>query len=110
MTSTDNREPAEEDQSASSVAVAGDPAAETAAAIAAGGATSPELLADSLGDYARLRKSRGEGHGFVRFVFKTWVMPIAYQVGYGRGRWLSWRRGLQIPEGDARAVREYLQG
>jgi D-xylose transport system permease protein len=54
MTSTDNREPAEEDQSASSVAVAGDPAAETAAAIAAGGATSPELLADSLGDYARL--------------------------------------------------------
>src|SRR5580704_1157965 len=54
MTSADNREPAEEDQSASSVAVAGDPAAETAAAIAAGGATSPELLADSLGDYARL--------------------------------------------------------
>src|ERR1700753_3622410 len=81
MTSTDN-EPGKDEAAASSVAVAGEQNAETAGAMAAGTATSPDLLADSLGEYFRvwLRRVRSGESGALPVIIGLVALVIYFQA------------------------------
>jgi D-xylose transport system permease protein len=78
MTSTENQEPTTE-QAAGSVAVAGAP---DASVVAAGTAASPDLLVNSLGEYARLwlRRVRSGDSGALPVIIGLIALVIYFQV------------------------------
>jgi D-xylose transport system permease protein len=82
MTSTDNGEPTKDEATPGSVAVAAGPEADTATAMALAGASSPELLADSLGEYARVwvRRVRSGESGALPVIIGLIALGAYFQL------------------------------